>query len=53
MASLPRLARAVGLAGTALAVPLAAQPASQRAIPSTYAITNARLVPVSGPAIDG
>src|SRR4051794_29318306 len=55
MASLPRLARAacaVGLAGTALAaVPLAAQPASQRAIPSTYAITNARIVPVSGPVI--
>jgi imidazolonepropionase-like amidohydrolase len=42
----------MGIAGTALAVPLAAQPASQRAIPSTYAITNARLVPVSGPVVE-
>jgi len=53
MASFPRLACVVGVAGTAFsAVPLAAQLASQRVIPSTYAITNARLVPVSGPAIE-
>ena len=48
----PRLARALGAAGAlGAALPLAAQPASTRAVPSTYAITNARLVPVSGPAI--
>ncbi|AHG88275.1 hypothetical protein J421_0738 [Gemmatirosa kalamazoonensis] len=58
MVSVPRLARVVGAAGgtcsalALLAVPLAAQPASQRAVPSTYAITNARLVPVSGPVIE-
>ena len=53
MASLARLARVVGAAGTACtALPLAAQLASQRAVPSTYAITNARLVPVSGPVVE-
>ena len=60
MVSVPRLAHLAGAAGpcgaavigVALAGPLAAQPASQRAIPSTYAITNARLVPVSGPVIE-
>ncbi|MGH7656002.1 MAG: amidohydrolase family protein [Gemmatimonadaceae bacterium] len=31
---------------------LAAQPATQRSIPQTYAITNARIVPVSSPAIE-
>jgi imidazolonepropionase-like amidohydrolase len=50
MVSVPRLARCG--AALALAGPLAAQPASQRAVPATYAITNARLVPVSGPAIE-
>ena len=34
------------------AAPLAAQPATQRSIPQTYAITNARIVPVSSPAIE-
>ncbi len=42
---------ALALAGP-LVAPLGAQLASQRAIPSTYAITNARLVPVAGPAIE-
>ncbi|GLC24205.1 amidohydrolase family protein [Roseisolibacter agri] len=53
MALLSRLARVLGAAGAVgAALPLAAQPSSPRAIPSTYAITNARLVPVSGPAIE-
>jgi imidazolonepropionase-like amidohydrolase len=53
MALLSRLARVLGAAGAVgAALPLAAQPSSPRAVPSTYAITNARLVPVSGPAIE-
>ena len=53
MALSPRLARAIGAVGAiGAALPLAAQPASPRAVPSTYAITNARLVPVSGPVIE-
>jgi imidazolonepropionase-like amidohydrolase len=52
----PRLVRAVGTAGLAVALPaapptLGAQ-ASQRAVPTAYAITNARVVPVAGPAIE-
>lgn len=47
MASSLRLAGAVAL-GVTLAAPLAAQ----RKTPTTYAITNARLVPVSGPVIE-
>jgi imidazolonepropionase-like amidohydrolase len=38
----------VSAAGVVCAVPLAAQ----RNVPATYAITGARIVPVSGPAID-
>ena len=34
------------------AASLAAQPATQRSIPQTYAITNARIVPVSSPVIE-
>ena len=34
------------------AAPLTAQLVSQRSIPQTYAITNARIVPVSSPAIE-
>lgn len=53
MALLSRLARVVGAAGAVgAALPLAAQPSGPRAVPSTYAITNARLVPVAGPAIE-
>ncbi|MGZ8376333.1 MAG: amidohydrolase family protein [Gemmatirosa sp.] len=53
MALLSRLARVLGAAGAVgAALPLAAQPSGPRAVPSTYAITNARLVPVSGPAIE-
>jgi imidazolonepropionase-like amidohydrolase len=52
MALLSRLARVLGAAGAVgAALPLAAQ-SVPRAVPSTYAITNARLVPVSGPAIE-
>lgn len=40
------------VAAAAVAVPLAAQPATQRSVPQTYAITNARIVPVSSPAIE-
>jgi len=40
------------VAAAALAAPLAAQPATQRSVPQTYAITNARIVPVSSPAIE-
>lgn len=47
MAPLPRIAWGV-VAGAVLTAPLAAQ----RTTPSTYAITNARIVPVSGPAIE-
>jgi hypothetical protein len=47
MVSSLRLAGAI-VAGTALAVPLAAQ----KNVPATYAITNARIVPLSGPVID-
>lgn len=39
---------ALAIAGASLA----AQPATQRSIPQTYAITNARIVPVSSPAIE-
>ena len=57
MALLPRLARGAGVGGrvtalVAVALPLGAQPASPRAIPATYAITNARIVPVSGATIE-
>ena len=48
MTSLLRLAPAAVLAVTLAALPLAAQ----RAAPQTYAITNARLVPVAGPVIE-
>ena len=48
MMSLFRLAPAAAVAATLAATPLA----GQRAAPQTYAITNARLVPVSGPAIE-
>ena len=47
-----RHATAVAAAGLLCAVPLAAQLASPRSVPATYAITNARLVPVSAPAIE-
>ena len=43
------------IAAIALAIAaasLAAQPATQRSIPQTYAITNARIVPVSSPVIE-
>jgi imidazolonepropionase-like amidohydrolase len=43
----------LGLAvGLCAAPPLAAQLASPRSVPATYAITNARLVPVSSPVIE-
>ncbi|MES1260032.1 MAG: amidohydrolase family protein [Gemmatimonadota bacterium] len=47
MVSSLRLAGAL-VAGAALAAPLAAQ----KNIPATYAITNARIVPLSGPVIE-
>jgi len=47
MVSSLRLAGAI-VAGTVLTVPLAAQ----KNVPATYAITNARIVPLSGPAIE-
>lgn len=55
MMSLNRLAPAASgalLAAVLVAPPLAAQLASPRIIPQAYAITNARLVTVSGPVID-
>jgi imidazolonepropionase-like amidohydrolase len=42
----------VAAAGLLSALPLVAQLASPRSVPATYAITNARLVPVSAPAIE-
>jgi imidazolonepropionase-like amidohydrolase len=49
----PRRLLALGLTATVLAAPpTAAQLASPRSIPATYAIANARLVPVSSPVID-
>lgn len=49
----PRRHLAMGLAASLLAaLPTAAQLASPRSIPATYAITNARLVPVSSPTIE-
>lgn len=51
IASLRRMA--LGLAAGLLAAsPTAAQLASPRSVPATYAITNARLVPVSSPVIE-
>jgi imidazolonepropionase-like amidohydrolase len=51
VASLRRMA--FGLVTGLLAAPsLAAQLASPRSVPATYAITNARLVPVSSPVIE-
>ena len=47
-----RHATAVAAAGLLSALPLAAQLTSPRSVPATYAITNARLVPVSAPAIE-
>ena len=53
MALLSRLARTLGAAGAVGAVlPLGAQPSGPRAIPSTYAITNARVVPLAGPVVE-
>src|ERR1035437_5887530 len=43
---------AVVIATAITAAPLAAQLVSPRSIPQTYAITNARIVPVSSPAIE-
>ena len=40
------------IAAAIAAASLAAQPATQRSVPQTYAITNARIVPVSSPAIE-
>ncbi|MDF1503663.1 hypothetical protein PYV61_11955, partial [Roseisolibacter sp. H3M3-2] len=49
----PRLARVLGAAGAiGAALPLGAQAGPRAVPPSTYAITNARLVPVSGAAIE-
>jgi imidazolonepropionase-like amidohydrolase len=43
---------AVAIAAVIAAASLSAQPATQRSVPQTYAITNARIVPVSSPAIE-
>jgi imidazolonepropionase-like amidohydrolase len=43
---------AAAIAVAITAAPLAAQLVSPRSIPQTYAITNARIVPVSSPAIE-
>lgn len=40
------------IAAAIAAASLTAQPATQRSVPQTYAITNARIVPVSSPAIE-
>ncbi|MFI5233196.1 MAG: amidohydrolase family protein [Gemmatimonadales bacterium] len=53
--SFRRIAAVVSALAAAVAIaaaPLAAQPATQRSVPQTYAITNARIVPVSSPAIE-
>ena len=47
-----RRAGAWAAVGLLAAAPLAAQLASPRSVPATYAITNARLVPVSSPTIE-
>ena len=47
-----RRASLVTVASVLATAPVAAQLASPRSIPATYAITNARLVPVSSPAIE-
>ena len=53
MALLSRLACTLGAAGAVgAALPLGAQPSGPRAIPSTYAITNARVVPLAGPVVE-
>jgi imidazolonepropionase-like amidohydrolase len=53
MALLFRLACTLGAASAVgAALPLGAQPTGPRAIPSTYAITNARVVPVAGPVVE-
>ncbi|NBR68131.1 MAG: amidohydrolase, partial [Actinobacteria bacterium] len=46
-----RLSRAGALLSV-IATTLAAPLAAQRVTPGTYAITNARIVPVAGPAIE-
>ena len=51
VASLRRMAW-TATAAVLAAVPLRAQLASSRSVPATYAITNARLVPVSSPVIE-
>ena len=47
-----RCVAAAAMASTLVVAPLAAQLASPRSVPATYAITNARLVPVSSPVIE-
>lgn len=47
-----RHATAAAAVGLLSAVPLAAQLASPRSVPATYAITNARLVPISSPTVE-
>ena len=52
MATSLRHATAVVAVGLCCTAPLDAQLASPRSVPATYAITNARLVPVSSPVIE-
>jgi len=52
MLASPRRSAVAAAAFLLAALPLAAQLASRRSVPATYAITNARLVPVSSPAIE-